>query len=81
MDKTSVGHVSSHHLLGATVGVHAVGMSLGMGCQLPFPVGPNLILSHPRTALVHHGLDAPAHCTGDNPYNGQQSVWCVVHLD
>jgi hypothetical protein len=65
MDKTTVGHVSSHHLFGALVRVHVFGLSLGLGRLLPVPLGSNLILSHSRLALVHHGLDIVAHCTGN----------------
>ena len=59
--------MSAHHLAGAAVRVHAARHLDSLGRQLPAPLGPDLVLSRPRLALVHHGLDAAAHRPGEKP--------------
>ena len=67
VDQASRGHVSAHHPAGAAVRVHAARHLDSLGRQLPAPLGPDLVLSRPRLALVHHGLDAAAHRPGEKP--------------
>jgi hypothetical protein len=64
MDQVAIGDVSSHHLLGAAIRVHAVGLLVRVGSLLPVPLGPHLSLSHPRPHLVYHGLGSVTHCSG-----------------
>ena len=74
MDETSISDVSAHNLLGAALRVHAARVPVGLGRLLPLPVGPDLVLSHPRPPLVHHGLDAAPHCAGDKQTLGTVSA-------
>ena len=55
MGQVASGHASLHHLNGAFDGVHAAGPNVGLGRQLPLPMGPTFILSHTHPHLVHHG--------------------------
>jgi len=63
MDKVEIGDVPAHHLLGAALRVYAVGLLVRVGRLLPVPMGPDLIFSHPRSHLVHHGLGFVTHCS------------------